>query len=331
MKAHISSIASYFPERKLSNHDVIQLLDPCPEEIDPAMIDALIGPCHRFYAAQNEQASDLAVGAANKLLDRQNKHDVDLLIYASACGDLIEPATANIVQQKLGIACASYDVKNACNSVASAIEIASSMIVSGAKQKVLICSGEKPSDSIKFHGLTRENIFNHFASFSFGDAGVALTVEASEDDETGLFYQKNKSFGEFWPLCQVAGGGSLHPKDASKLYFSGDTYNLKKVLSELGPPFVKDCLSEAGVKTEEIKLICSHQVSKTTASNIAQQLDYPVEQIVQTFEYFGNTASTSMPIAFEFAINGGRLDKGDLVLLLGMVAGINISVQLMRY
>ena len=128
MKGYIAKIASHLPEQQLSNADVAQRINAADVDITGETIDSLIGPCTRRYASATTQASDLAVSAAEKVLRGEQKEDIDLLIFASASADLIEPATANIVQHKLGLNCAAFDIKNACNSVTTAMEVANSLI-----------------------------------------------------------------------------------------------------------------------------------------------------------------------------------------------------------
>ena len=331
MNAHIRSIASYLPENKLTNNDVLKLIDNSETGITTEILDSLLGACDRYYAHSDEMTSNLAVKAAKKILRDDDINEIDLLIFASACADLIEPATSNIVQFKLGLSCACFDIKNACNSVATALEVGNSLIKSGQAKKILVVSGEKPSDSIKFKGLTKETVLNHLASYTFGDAGVAMILEASASNKKGFLFQKNRSFGEHWNLCNVLGGGSMYPHDASKLFFSGQTFNLKNVIQEVTPPFVYECLEESGYTFNDIDFVCSHQVSKRTAGRIKSQFNIELDKIIQTYQKFGNTASTSMPIALEDALKSGRIKEGKLVLLLGLAAGVNISFQLIRF
>ena len=329
MKVCITSIASYIPRNKLTNEEVTQKVNNSGYPLQKGLIEALIGPCQRHYAENDEQASDLAVSAAKKLLKDIDPERIDLLIFASASADLVEPATSNIVQHKLGLNCPTFDIKNTCNSVANAIDVACAMIRSGMHKRVLIASGEKPSDSIKYKGLTKENIIRHLAPFSFGDAGVALLLEADEKGEKGFFYQKNISFGQYWDLCQVPGGGSMHPNDGSKLFFEGDSFQLQEKGKLHGSKFLLKCLEEANLTIDDIDFICPHQVSKHMPKIINEFAQIGLDKIMHTFPRFGNTASTSMPIAYEQALIEGKIKSGDTVLLLGMAAGLNISVQLM--
>ncbi|HOX82668.1 MAG TPA: ketoacyl-ACP synthase III [Chryseolinea sp.] len=329
-RTFIKHIESYLPQNLVSNHDVAGYAERGGYNLKGEMLSALVGECNRYYADADQQASDLAVNAARKILDKIPNENIDLLIFASACGDLIEPATANIVQHKLGLTCPAFDIKNACNSIATAIEVGSCMMIGKGYNNVLIVSGEKPSDSIRFTDLTRNNITNHIAAFTFGDAGVALLLEKTTDQDQGIFYQRSKTFGQYWDLCRVLGGGSMFPRDASKLVFSGNTYELKKVIDKIAPPFVLGCLEEAKMSIKDIDFICSHQVSKATAPGINEHLKIGLNKIIQTFPLYGNTASTSMPLALEYAMKQNQIQKGNIVMLLGMAAGINLSVQLMK-
>ena len=328
-RVFIEHIESYLPDERISNDHVEERIRAGGFTIQTGLLEKMIGSETRYYAGKNEQASDLAVAAAKKIIEKIPNRKIDLLIFAAASGDLIEPATVNIVQQKLGLTCPGFDLKNACNSVTNAIEIASALLLQGSYENILIVSGEKTSDSIKYTNLEKETIKDHFAAYSFGDAGVALLLTTTTDDK-GFFFQRHQTFGEHWNLCRIEGGGSMYPSDASKLVFSGDTFGLKNVIYEIAPPFVKDCIKEAGLTVNDIDLICTHQVSKDTYRMVAETLSYDQCKIMQTFHLFGNTAATSVPIAYQQALLEGRLREGNIVMLLGMAAGINISVQLMK-
>ena len=246
MGVFVKYINSYLPGPPVSNQTLESRIVVTGRRISQGMLQKTMGSGYRHFAEKEEQVSDLAVKAAQPVLKDYNK-PVELLIFAAACADLIEPATCNIIQQKLGLRCPAFDVKNACNSVLSAMEIAKAMMQAQGYKNVLIVSGEKPSDSIRYCFEKSELLKDHFAAFSFGDAGIALLLERDESDH-GIFYQKSISYGEHWSLCTIPGGGSMYPNDADKLFFSGQTYALKNEVKRLAAPFVMKCLAEAGVK-----------------------------------------------------------------------------------
>ncbi|MEQ1800077.1 MAG: ketoacyl-ACP synthase III, partial [Lacibacter sp.] len=299
-RVFIEHIESYLPEQRITNKLVEQKIKQGGFDIPEGFIEKMIGCDLRYYAKKDEQVSDLAAIAARKVLAKVPGRKIDLLIFAAASADLIEPATANIVQHKLNLSCPAFDLKNACNSVTNAIEIASSLIMGNSYENILIVCGEKISDSIKYNNIEKETIKDHFAAYSFGDAGVALLLTSTTEDK-GFFYHRHHTFGNYWELCRIPGGGSMFPADISKLSFTGDTFGLKNVIYEVAPPFVKECIKEAGITLDDIDLICTHQVSRDTYKMVAETLDYDINKIIQTFHLYGNTAAASVPIALEFA------------------------------
>jgi acyl-CoA:acyl-CoA alkyltransferase len=326
---YIRHLEAYVPSNKISNEFIENRIRESGFPIPRGILKSKMGSEDRYFAEPEEQVSDMAVKAAQKILDKFPPEQVDLLIFSAACSDLIEPATANIVLAKLGLSCPAFDVKNACNSVVSAMEVGCSLIRSGAYKHVLIVSGEKPSDGISFQPKDIAAFKSHFASYSFGDAAAALLLGPTEEDK-GFLFHKHQSFGEYWPLCTIQGGGSMFPHDASKLYFSGQTYELKEVFAELMPPFVEKCLEEAGIAIGDIDKVCTHQVSMTSYDLMSERLNIPPGDIVKTFHLYGNTASASLPLALYHGLKEGTIQEGDLVMLLGMAAGVNISVQLVK-
>jgi 3-oxoacyl-[acyl-carrier-protein] synthase-3 len=328
-KAAIKSLASYIPNRKIDNLFIESRLEKNGLNVPHGILENTMGSALRFYASEAEQASDLAALAANKILQRFPKEDVDLLIFAAASSDLAEPATASIVQAKTGLSCPAFDLKNACNSMTNAIEVACAFICLGHYRNILIASGEKTSVSVKFDISDSIELRERFASYSFGDAGFALLLGESEHGE-GFEYHRQITYGEYWPLCTVKGGGTMSPQKANQLYFCGKTFELSNQFIRLAPKFVNACLDEAGYKIEQIDLVCTHQVSKHTFNYIAKFLNVNIDKIVNTFQLYGNTAATSLPLSLQHAIDHGLVSRGDLIMLLGLAAGINISVQLLR-
>lgn len=328
-RVFIEHIDSYLPDHKMTNAAVEQRIRNGGFDMPAGMIEKMIGSETRYYARADEQVSDLAATAARKVLAKCPDRKIDLMIFAAASGDMIEPATANMVQQKLGLQCPAFDLKNACNSVTNAIEVSNALIMSNSYNNILIVCGEKTSDSITYSNIEKDTLKDHFAAYSFGDAGAAILLSATTEDK-GFFYHRHHTFGNFWELCRIPGGGSLYPADASKLRFTGDTFGLKNIIYEVAPPFVKECIKEAGITLADIDLIYTHQVSRDTYRMIAETLDYDINKIIQTFHLFGNTAAASVPIALQYAYENNRIKQGDFVMLLGMAAGINISVQLMK-
>lgn len=324
----ISAISAYAPERIVSNQEIEERINRKTQYVPEGILDKLFGIQERRFAAKDEQVSDLAAKAAQPIVEQVGRKNIDFLIFAAASADLIEPATSNIVQQKLGLKCPVMDIKNACNSFVSAIQVATAFIQANIYGNVLIVNGEKLSDAINFDIRDADHLQRSLAAFSLGDAGTAALLTASEHT-SGFCYQKFMTLGEHWDLCTIQGGGSMFPHDVSKNYFEGKTAELKDVILATANGFVNQCLQENGWQVDEIDHFITHQVSAQTFKIIADATGIPESKMVSVFERFGNTAAASIPLSLHCANSRNLLKKGDKIVILGLAAGISVSVQLM--
>jgi 3-oxoacyl-[acyl-carrier-protein] synthase III len=195
-------------------------------------------------------------------------------------------------------------------------------------KKVLITSGEKLSNTIRFEPADATELKKGLASLSFGDAGSAVMVEPSQNG-CGIFFQKFKTVGKYWKLCTIQGGGSMFPFDPGKNYFEGKTSELANVFVEEGRAFVHASIDEAGWALKDIDYVFTHQVSSKTIEILAMALGIPIGKIIKVSDLTGNVASVSIPLSLHIAEHNGLLTHGNKIAIIGMAAGISISVQLM--
>jgi len=331
MKAiKIEAISTYLPEKKVCNTMVEKWINNNQDFISNGIIEKLFGIKNRRFAEKTEQVSDLAAKAAMPILEKIDKEEIDFLIFASACADLIEPATCNIVQQKLGLDCPAMDIKNACNSFLSAIHTATAFIKAGIYKKVLIVNGEKLSDAINFNLKSKEQLQASLAAFSLGDAGAAALISESNDDNKGIVYQKFLTKGKYWDLCTIKGGGSMFPHDVSKNYFEGKTSEMRNVFIDEVKEFAESCFAEADWDPSEVDYLITHQVSKSTFDLICKEINIDQKKNISIFENFGNTAAASIPLALNEGVQK-FFKAGDKIAVLGFAAGISASVQLINW
>lgn len=328
-KVKISHVSSYFDNAvRVSNTEIENRLNKDKNILPAGVIERLFGIKNRFFVKEGIQCSDLAAGAARIIFEKVDPATIDCIIFAAASSDLIEPATANIVQHKLGLNCPVFDLKNACNSFVTAMQIASSLIKSGQYKKVLITNGEILQNAITFDIADNEELMRRLASFTLGDAGTAAVMEASTDD-SGIIYHDMRSLGEYWELCLIPGGGSMFPQDCSKHFFEGKTTELRDVfIREKGEMFER-CFRETGYTRDDIDHFFIHQVSKSTVKAMADDLNIPIGKFHCIIEEYGNTAAASIPLSLDLAVKSGKLQKGQKVIIIGLAAGISMSVQLM--
>jgi len=327
-RSKLAQVATYAPHRIVTNEEIQRRVNKKNSLLEDGVLKKLFGISERRFAESGEQVSDLAVKAASEIVEEVGRENIDFLIFAAACSDLIEPATSNIIQNKLGLTCPCMDIKNACNSMVSAIHTADAFIKAGAYKNILIVNGEKLSDAINFDVQNHEHLLKSLPAYTLGDAGSAVLIQEAGEDE-GIFHQEFLTVGKHWDLCTIQGGGSMYPRDVSKLYFEGKTAELKDAIVTNSRSFINSTLDKFGWERESIDHVFTHQVSKNTFKVVAEKTNLNLAKFVSTFENFGNTAAASIPLAIRCAQERNELKKGNKILVLGLAAGLSVSVQLM--
>jgi 3-oxoacyl-(acyl-carrier-protein) synthase III len=331
-RARIVSIASELPSRVRTSDEVEALV----AERSPGLrfrrgiIESTTGIRTRRVAEDNVQCSDLAAAASRSALAEAGLGalDVGLLIFASAGQDLIEPATAHIVQEKLGTCCPVFDVKNACNSFLNGLQLAEALIISGAYETVLVAAGEVCSRAIKWDVRDAEEFRRYFPAYTMGDAGAAAVV-ARSDNGRGIFFRAFASRSEHWELATIPCGGSMHPRGEEFTYLQGDGPRLRQVFAAVGPCIFRKMLHDAGVRHHDFDRIFVHQVSVSYHRELLESIGVTADRVESTVEEYGNLASASIPVAFSRAQARGAIGPGDRVLWVGMASGISIGVLMM--
>jgi acyl-CoA:acyl-CoA alkyltransferase len=321
-------------------------------------------------APDHEQASDLAVHAARKVLDDAGltPADLDLLIFASATQDMIEPATSHITAAKLGATCPVMDVKNACNSVLNGIEVAESLIGTGRYRRVLVASGEIPTRGVRWDVPDRATYLLSAPGYTMSDAGAAVLVVAAgtghdpvppvqerwdgavgpsagppvlEEDlaaelaglttPRGILASSFSAASHHWDVGMLPGGGSYNPRDPERTYFEIDGSRLREAFLALGPAVVDDALAKAGLTWDDVGFVAVHQVAVAHLEDVYRMLGVPRDRTMVTVENHGNVASATLPLQLTLAQEQGRLHPGDVVLLIGLAGGISMGATVLRW
>lgn len=334
MNAKIRAVAYYLPERIVSSselEDILRQKNPSLR-VQSGVIESTTGIATRRFAKEDEYNSHLAARAAQKVLEdtKTDPREIDLLIFASAGQDLIEPATAHIVQKMIGTTCPVFDVKNACNSFLNALEVAEAFITAGRHKKILIATGEVPSRAIKWELKDRADFKRSFAGYTLGDAGAAALVEASDGIPSIIAYAGTADSSE-WETGTLPAGGSRHPRGDEWTYFQGDGASLKEAFEKLGPEFLKEFLKQQNVSSDELSRIFIHQVSVPYLDSFATALNLDASKICRTIDMFGNVAAATLPLGMCLSEEKGLLKRGDLILLVGLAGGISLEAMLMQW
>jgi 3-oxoacyl-(acyl-carrier-protein) synthase III len=336
MRVRIAGIAAYLPPQVVSSQAVTQRIKDSSNgqmwQLNGRMLEMVTGIKERRYLADDMDSSDLAVGAIQNLSAKigLSLPTIDALIFASATQDISEPATAHIVQHKLGISVPVFDVKNACNSFINGIQVGEALIMSGQYRRVLVCAGESPSRTIRWCIKDHSQFREHMAGYTFGDAGTAVLLEPSHD-ETGIFYRKFESYSHLWDIGGVFAGGSRYTRDLEYSYFRGNSDRIRNAVDQLGTQILDCAMQETGLTYKDFERIMVHQVALSFLDYFLKRTGVPYEKVEITLPKLGNMAAASMGVAFAQAEERGAIQRGDNVLFIGIAGGMSLGVMMLSY
>ena len=334
MGAQITTVATVLPSRYVTSARTEAKIAERSTGFrpPPGLIQRATGIAGRHVAPADWHPSDLAAAAAAKALAEAGltPADIDLLIFASASQDMVEPATAHITADLLGARCPVFDIKNACNSVLNGLQVADALITAGQHRRVLVCSGETPSRGTRWQVRDLRQFAASFAGYTLSDNGSALLLEAAPPGH-GILRQAHTADSSAWRTGTLPGGGSRHPRDPEHSYFELDGARLRQAFDAVDPATVLDVPAAAGVTLDEIALIAVHQVTVPYVHAFADQCGIPRHRLDLTVAEHGNCASGSLPLQLHRAVMTGRLHRGDLALLVGLAGGISVGSVLLRW
>ncbi|GGK02641.1 3-oxoacyl-ACP synthase [Pilimelia anulata] len=322
----VTAAAAYLPERVLSDADVVARIDGSAPLA--GTIARATGVTGRHVAAPDQQASDLAVAAATKLLADRGlaPADLDLLIFASASQDLIEPATAHITAHKLGARCPVFDLKNACNSWLNGVEVAAALVGDGRYRRVLVCTGEVPSRTVSWTVPDRAAFTAQCAAFTLSDAGGAALVEPVAGG--GIRYRAFAADSTAWDRATIRAGGTMHGLDPAYAHFRGDGRALKEACERLAYAAFTEALARTDTRWDDYAAICVHVAAVPHLYEMCERAGIPTDRLVPTLAGHGNTASATLPLQLSLALDRGQCGPGDRVALIGLASGISLGIML---
>ncbi|MFI9386726.1 3-oxoacyl-ACP synthase III family protein [Kutzneria sp. NPDC052558] len=326
MNVSIRGVTAYLPPTLVTNRQVESRITGFIPR--PGAIAKLSGVRTRHRADPGEQASDLAVHAAEKLLFGLGVAacELDLIVFAAAAQDLGEPATAHVVAAKLGASCPVFDVKNACNSFLNGIQVAEAFISGGQYRRILVCSGETGTRVARWTVADREQFADSLAGYTLSDAGAAVLLETSLSG--GIFYRDFTAESANWHVSSIPGTGCAEDHDAERDgYIRGDGRALLELVAGDVGPQLDRALTATGLRREDFALFCVHQVSTPYLRALTKMAELPEEKLVATIADHGNVASCTIPLQLSLAIESGRCGPGDKVAFIGLAGGTSIGVM----
>jgi 3-oxoacyl-[acyl-carrier-protein] synthase-3 len=335
IKTKITSVATVLGPIETKMSDVLAQVAEAslPAKMPVGYVPRLTGVETVYRRTEDQNTSDFAAMAGRKALERANLEigEIDLLIFASASQDLIEPATSHIVSALLGAnGVPVMDVKNACNSFLNAMQVANALIKIGQYKTVLIVSGEVPSMAIRWSCKDKDQFLRSFAGFTMSDTGAAAVLTASEDNTDGIIAIEFRSDSNRWDVGTLGMGGSRSPRDIETTYFDMDGRKLADAFMSLGPGILTETLEANGYSWNDFKAIGMHQVAAPYIDDICRVLTVPSEKVIKTIADYGNLTSATMAMQIELGMEKGLLSKGDLFAYIGLAGGISTGLGIFR-
>jgi acyl-CoA:acyl-CoA alkyltransferase len=329
--ARIAGLGVYLPERTRSTAETerdLRAANPSLK-LSTGLIHRLTGVESVHVREDGWQTSDLAVAASEAAL-AESPGPIDLVIFAAASQDLIEPATSHIVAAKLGLDCPVMDVKNACNSVINAMQVAAALISAGQYRRVLVASGEEPSQAVRWQLRDKEQFIRSFPGYTMSDGGAAVILEATEEEGAGILDSHFTAVSSHWAIGTLPTGGSMNPRGGDGSYFDMDGAGLQQAFLDLGPAPVLAILERNGLAWDDFDLVAIHQVALPYLPPIFERLGVTPDKSVVTVVDHGNLASVTLPLQLPRAQESGMVRPGSLALLIGLAGGISLGLMVVR-
>ncbi len=323
---HIIGTGSYVPKRVLTNFDLEQMVDTSDE-----WILSRTGIRERCLADKDEAASDMAYQASLVALDdaKVPPGEVDLLVVATVTPDTPFPSTACHLQRHLGASrAAAFDIGAACTGFVYGLSVAEQYLRTGRYRTILVVGVEVLSRIVDW---TDRN-----TCVLFGDGAGAAVLQASEDTSRGLLATFLHADGSLTDHLIMYGGGSRHPISEEvlhrRLHFlrmrGNETFKIA-VRTMIKASF--EALDQHGYRVEDVDLFIPHQANGRIVEAVSRRLGIPDEKVFVNIERYGNTSAASIPMALDEALRSGRVKDGDLVLLVGVGAGLTWGSALFRW
>lgn len=314
-RATITGLGKYVPPKVLTNKDLEKMVDTSDE-----WITTRTGIKERHIADNDVPASELGLKAAREALQDSGltAEELDLILVATVTPDMLFPATACIIQEKLGATkAATFDLEAGCSGFIYGLSVAASFIESGMYENILVIGTEILSKITDWEDRS--------TCVLFGDGAGAAVLQPTE--KGGLLAFDLGADGSGANTLYLPGGGSLNPADETtikeKMHYLKMEGNqvFKFAVKRMGQASL-DVLKKANLKPEDVDLLVPHQANTRIIDAAAKRLNLGEDKVFVNLPKYGNTSSASIPIALVEARENGLVNNGDIIVLVAFGAGL---------
>ena len=325
-RVKIAALSTYVPPRLLTNADLERMVDTSNE-----WILQRTGIRERHIVDPGVATSDLAKEAALCAIEKAGitPADVGFIVVGTTTPDMIFPSTACLLQHKIGATKAwGFDLGAACSGFTFALTTGMQMVAGGATEYALVVGADVMSSIIDYT--------DRATCVLFGDGAGAVVLAPARDNEPAIIGFENEIDGSGGQALCMPAGGSLRPASKETVeqrlhYVKQDGATVFKFAVRKTEEISRRVLEKTNTKPEEVKLFVSHQANRRIIEAAADRLGFAKEKVIINLERFGNTTAATIPLALNDAVNEGKLQRDDLVLLASVGAGFTVGSVLLRW
>lgn len=323
--AHITGWGMHVPETVLTNDDIAKMVDTTDE-----WIRERTGIRERHIATREQTTASIGAEASLKALKSAGigPRKVDLIIVATSSPEHLFPATASLIQDKIGaVNAGAFDLLAACTGFIYAMDVAVQSIRSGSIETALVIGSETLSRLVNWQDRS--------TSILFGDGAGAFVIQG-RDEPGGILSSVLKSDGSGADLLHIPAGGSYIPASSDSVsngqhYIQMNGREVFRFATRVMAQVTGEAVEKAGLKIEDIDLIIPHQANYRIIEAAARKMKLPVEKFVVNVDRYGNTSAASIPIATCEALESGQLQPGNKAVFVGFGAGLTWGAMVVEW
>jgi 3-oxoacyl-[acyl-carrier-protein] synthase-3 len=324
-RAAITALGTHVPERVMTNADLEKIVDTSDE-----WIRTRTGIERRHVVEPGTPTSAIATLAAQEALRRRGMgaEELDLIVVATVTPDMVFPATACLVQDRLGAKKAwGFDVSAACSGFAYALTVGAQFVEGGRHRKVMVIGADVMTSIVDFTDRS--------TCVLFGDGAGAVILEPREDG-TGILDFSHEVDGSGACYLNMPAGGSLRPAshetvDQRLHYVKQQGAHVFKYAVRKFADASEQILLRNDFTGTDVDLFVAHQANIRIIEAAQHRMGLPDSKVVKNIREYGNTTAATIPLALETALGQGKLKRGDLVLLAAVGAGFTVGAVLLRW
>ena len=325
IRAAITAVGHYVPEKVLSNADLEKMVDT-----NDQWIRTRTGIIERRIL-ENGATSDMGAEAAKMLMKNRGitANDIDVIIVATVTPDMMFPATACLVQEKIGASRAwGFDVSAACSGFVFALVVGAQFIEAGTHKKVLVIGADKMSAITDY---TDRN-----TCILFGDAAGAVLLEPSGDPTLGIIDHALYTDGSGGPYLYMKGGGSLHPPshetvDKKMHYVFQDGKAVFKVAVVGMADVSEEVMKRNNLTGKDVDYLVPHQANLRIIDACADRMGLDRSKVMINIDKYGNTTAATIPLCLSEWWQCGKLKRGHNIVLSSFGAGYTWGAVLVKW